>query len=129
MKGQKYLIIFKSEAVMDLNEITCHMLEVIQTNIKLKKLRMAEDNKPVGGGALDNTFGNSMINGGFNGAAGAGGNAMGGGIQGFNANQNLLHRIISSARDEAGMHRDHIIAAVKNQIPQREILYVLFMGV
>jgi len=39
LKGQKYLIIFKSSPVTDMNEVTCHILEVIQTRMKLKKLK------------------------------------------------------------------------------------------
>lgn len=112
---------------MDLNEITCHGLEVIQTNTKLKKFRNAEDNKTVRGGPLDNTFSNYMKGEGSNGAKSAGGTAMVGANHGLTANQNLLRGVIANARDEVGMHRDHIIAAVKDQITQKEVLYVMFM--
>lgn len=121
LKGQKYIIIFKSEPVTDLNEITCHLLEVMQTPMKLKKLRAAEDQKPAQREGLDNTFSNSMLTGGPTGAGFGGGLPTGGGLPGFTANQNLVHRIISSVKDESGISKEQIIAAVKNQIPIKEI--------
>lgn len=119
-KGQKYIIIFKSEPVTDLNELTCHVLEVLQTATKLKKLRAAEEQKPAQGAGLDNTFSNSMLTG-PTGAGFGGGMPAGGGLPGFTANQNMVHRIISSVKDESGISKDSIIAAVKNQIPIKEI--------
>ena len=38
-KGIKYLIIYKVFPVMDLNEVTCHNLEVLQVPLKLRKLK------------------------------------------------------------------------------------------
>ncbi|CAL8139420.1 unnamed protein product [Orchesella dallaii] len=128
MKNQKYVIIFKSAPVTDLNEVTCHILEVIQTRMKLKKLKESDAQKPAIGGT-DNSFSNSMLAGGLGptgtGDAG-GGNAGGAGnIAGFTANQNLVHRIICSAREESGMHKDQIIAAVKNKVNQKELMEIL----
>jgi len=126
MKGQKYVIIFKTAPVTDLNEITCHMLEVIQTRMKLKKLKEADAQKPAPG-TSDNSFGNSMLAGGLGptGTGDAGGSNVAGNIAGFSANQNLVHRIICSAREESGMHKDQIIAAVKNKINQKELMEIL----
>jgi hypothetical protein len=41
-KGKKYLVIFKYLPVIDMNEVTAHMLEVIQVPMRLKKLQELE---------------------------------------------------------------------------------------
>jgi len=40
-KGHKYILIYKFFPVTDLNELTAHMLEVIQIPIKLNKVKNA----------------------------------------------------------------------------------------
>lgn len=120
-KSNKYVLAFKTEAVSDLNEVTCHLLEVVQAGIKLKKIREAEESGVTVGEGLDNTFSNSMIKGGFSGASATGAGTLGGGIQGFTRNQNLVRGIIATARDEAGMHKKDIIAAVQNKVSLKEI--------
>ncbi|ODM90796.1 Replication protein A 32 kDa subunit [Orchesella cincta] len=129
-KNQKYVIIFKSAPVTDMNEVTCHILEVIQNRMKLKKLREGDAQKAAtsftGG---ENTFTNSMLAGGLPTGTGGGGSASASGgvghIAGFTANQNMVHRIICNAREESGIHKDQIIAAVKNKIAQKEIMEIL----
>jgi len=134
MKGSKYLIIFKAFPVTDLNEITMHLLEVIQNGQKLLKLRTAEEAKAAGGGAttggMSNTFSNSMIATNLggptgNGTGGGSTNGGGGGLPGFTSNQNLVHGIISSARGEEGIHREDVIKQIKGRIPMKELLDIL----
>jgi replication factor A2 len=131
MKGSKYLIIFKAFPITDLNELTMHLLEVIQSGHKLMKLRTAEENKTTAGGAngMSNTFNNSLISGSLGGPTGTGGGSTngggGGGLPGFTANQNMVHGIISSVRGEQGIHRDEVLKQVRNRITQKEALDIL----
>lgn len=114
MKGIKYLLIYKCHALTDLNELTCHLLEVIRTGQKMKQIGSAKASEQVTD-TLGSTFRSSMIKPSEN-------DACGGGIPGFSRNQNLIHRILASCKNESGMHKDQVYAAAKSTMTLKEVL-------
>jgi len=112
--GEKYLIIYKVFPVTDMNEVTCHGLEVIQVPLKLKKLKELEARKTgVGLGAgMDNTFSTSMVGGGFGGSVGGGGGfgsvQTGGATAGITNNQNRVLNFMKKNQNEDGIHRAEV---------------------
>jgi len=62
-KDTKYITIFKSMPITDMNEVTCHMMEVAMLPKKLKKMLDEEEAATGfgGGGMLEGALPNSMI--------------------------------------------------------------------
>ncbi|XP_021946100.1 replication protein A 32 kDa subunit-B [Folsomia candida] len=137
MKGSKYIIIFKFLPIGDLNELTAHLLEVVQLPMKLKKLKETEALKTgVGmmGGLSNSLMANSMMVGTFSGLGGIPGMMGGSGAIGeassaskspFNSVQKMVLNIIQNNTADSGIHKDDIMSNLGGNITPKELEKIL----
>lgn len=132
-KGKRHLMVFRIVPITDLNLITTHILEVMQTALKLQHIQthsisqganMARASGPSNMGMMSNSLvGASGLDG------GAGGVGMGGGgfagMQGLSGQQRFVYEVIHQCPDEAGVARDVIYATFKGRFNHSEINQVL----
>jgi len=122
-KGSKYVIIFKVFPVTDMNELTCHSLEVLQVPIRLKRLREQEASRTGVGltNDMNNTLTTSMMGSSFSDNKNVSGPG-GGGINGLNMQQTMVYNVLKGCRDEKGLHKDQIAQNLKNKMTPKEIM-------
>jgi replication factor A2 len=143
--GKKYLLIHKVTPVIDVNEITVHILEVLQLSAKLKQMKAGLDakinavtnglNNAVPSAMFGTTFGAGDVTLGRidmgMGRTSAGGAAAGGnmnnleGHNGFTTHQNLILNILKNCQTESGLHKDEIMQNVKNKMTPKQVETVL----
>lgn len=100
--GTKALMIFKIEALTSINELTTHLLEVLNARY------MAEDfAKNAGGGGLTstNTFQSTSNN--FNGNTGVGGGSVGSHL-GLTGKQLMIYKAVKENKDEQGISKQEL---------------------
>ena len=122
--ARKYIVIYKVMPVTDLNELTCHLLEVFQVPGKLRRLKEAQNARINGAGV--NTVPSALVGNGFGGTNGtANGGAAGGVVDGagggFTGPQNVVLNMIKSCTSETGMDRADILRSVKGSLSAKDI--------
>jgi len=130
MKGKKYITMFKFLPLTDMNELTAHILEVVQVPMKIRKLNEAEALKTgvgEGGGALLHSL---MANEGFGSVLGMGGGTGGGGGGGPAPSrpstvQEAIENIVKSCQSEQGIHKDEIFRNLKGRASLKELESIL----
>lgn len=118
--GKKALMIFKIEQLSSINELTTHLLEVLNTRY------MAEDfSKSAGGGGstsyaggMSNTYQSTSDN--FNGNTGFGAAPNDGSNLGLTGKQLMIYKAVKEYKNEQGISKQELLQKFKN-IPMSEL--------
>lgn len=114
--GTKALMIFKIEPLSSINELTTHLLEVLNARY------MAEDfaklNGAGGSYGSTNTYQSSTTN--FNGSTGFGGESNDGNTLGLTGKQLMIYKAVKENKDEQGISKQTLHKKF-NHIPLPEL--------
>ncbi|KAK2702578.1 hypothetical protein QYM36_018811, partial [Artemia franciscana] len=111
-QGRKSLMAITFRICASYNELTCHMLEVMYTPLKLKQIQMKDLEKSGISHQAEGALPNSIIAPLMDRGSTAGG---------FTPNQQRVHAIIANSSDEMGIHKDDIVRQCQGIINKREI--------
>ncbi|KAK2707941.1 hypothetical protein QYM36_015577 [Artemia franciscana] len=117
-QGRKSLMAITFRICASYNELTCHMLEVMYTPLKLKQIQMKDLEKSGISHQAEGALPNSIIAPLMDRGSTAGG---------FTPNQQRVHAIIANSSDEMGIHKDDIVRQCQGIINKREIESILQM--
>lgn len=115
-QNKKHVMAFKIQGTPTQAELDAHLLEIVHSHLKIKQLQ-GQINDAAGTGGLSN----SMMGGGF--SQNGGGQTMGSvTAQSFgNTKHDLVYGCIRQSMDDAGLHKDQLMAQIKSKMSKGEM--------